>query len=72
LWAARPIVSLKYTIDDVEYLTQAEKDRMIASLASTSEEDVMAEYYCEYVDNQIVFKADGRIDRANVDRYDCV
>lgn len=51
LYAKRPLVSLKYTIDDVEYLTEDEKKQLIERAARKWEKFLAAEYYSELVDD---------------------
>jgi len=61
-WSQRPIVGLKYTIDDVEYLTQGQKDRLIETSMMDWEDRCLAEYYSEYAEWSQVFNTEGLIE----------
>ncbi len=58
LWAERPIVWLKYTIDDIEYLSDAEKQRLIETSMMDWEDKCLAEYYSEYAESATVFNTE--------------
>lgn len=71
-WKQRPIVGLKYTIDDVEYLTQDQKDRLIETSMLDWEDKCLAEYYSEYAVSQDVFDTEWLLESKIPDRFDLI
>lgn len=72
LWKERPVVWLKYTIDDNETITQEEKDMMIEAMLEKSEEDCLTELFSEYADSWSVFNTDWLLESVMPDRFDCI
>ena len=57
----RPEVALHFTMDDVEFLTQEQKDAQVIRVLNARWYDYMlAEYYGEYSTDQTVFNIEGR------------
>jgi len=55
----RPEVALHYTMDDVEFLTEEQKDAQVNRVLNARGYDYMlAEYYGEYSTDQTVFNVD--------------
>jgi len=70
LYAKRPLVSLKYTIDDVEYLSEEEKRNQIERAARKWEKFLAAEYYSELVDDVQLLNYEWLTERIEYDRWE--
>ena len=69
----RPVVALHYTIDDLETMTDAEKNAMISKSIEAGWEDYMlAELYWEYSGSDVLFPMEGKIATQMPSRYDYV
>jgi len=63
----RPLVGMRYTIDDVEYKSQREKDLAIQQCLAIGKAYLLAEQYSEYFDESSVFNTERcRIDRDDI------
>lgn len=71
-YSQRPMVGLKYTIDDVDRYTQEQKDELVERAMLAWEEVALAEYYSEIPDNNVIFPTDGRIESSIPTRFDAV
>lgn len=69
-YAARPFVSLKYTIDDVDRYSQAEKDELIREALMIWEDYCLAEWYSEYLDDIALFNADWLMEDKIPEKFD--
>ena len=69
----RPVVALHYTIDDLETMSQAEKNAMITkSLEAGWEEYMLAELYWEYSGTDILFPMEWKIATQMPSYYDYI
>lgn len=69
-YSQRPLVWLKYTIEDVEYLTQQQKDELIERSMMDWEDQCLAEYFSEYSDNHQVFNTEWLLESKMPERFD--
>lgn len=72
LMRERPIVWLKYTIDDVEYLTESQRQRAIETSLMDWEDQCLAEYYSEYSDSSVVFNTEWLLESKMPPSYEVV
>lgn len=68
----RPLVGMKYTIDDVEILTPEQKQRRIKNALMVGEDYCLAEYYGEYPDGTTEFNYEGLVEVHLPGMYDKV
>ena len=54
-------VGLRYTIDDIEYMSDMEKKRAIAEARKIGIDFMYAELYSQFLDERTIFNSDGTI-----------
>lgn len=57
----RKVVALRYTIDDVEHMTEDEKDSAVAEASLIGLDFLYAEYYSRFLDEKTIFKTEGLV-----------
>ena len=70
LYYARPLVTLKFTIDDRENITPQQKELTLAAARKKWEKFLAAEHYSEYVEELTLFNSDGFFEQEMPDKYD--
>lgn len=70
LYTARPLVTLKFTIDDRENITPEQKELTLAAARKKWEKFVAAEHYSEYVEELSLFNPDGMYEMEMPAKYD--
>lgn len=71
-YSQRPIVSLKYTIYDVEYLTSEQHQEQIDKYMASWEDACLAELFNELSDSRTIFNTDWLIESNVPDSFDFV
>jgi len=71
-YSQRPIVSLKYTIYDVEYLTAEQHQEQIDKYMASWEDACLAELFNELSDSRTIFNTDWLIESNVPDSFDFV
>ena len=72
LFLERPMVGLRYTIDDIETKTDRQKEEIIRRAMQQGEDYVLAEYYGEYADQWVEFNYEGLLENIMPKIYDHV
>ncbi|MCK9369844.1 hypothetical protein M0R04_08060 [Candidatus Dojkabacteria bacterium] len=66
----RPEVGMRFTLDDVEYKSEREKQVIIEKLMRVSMSLLMSEQYSEYLDDNGIFNYDGLLDDKVPEKFD--
>lgn len=70
LYAARPLVAMRFTIEDRENITDQQREITIERAALKWEKFLAAEYYSEYIEDVTLFNPDGLFEQTIPKNYD--